>query len=83
MTTLGKNDTTKYNDIKVGDYIIKYNQHQEYLPIVGNAGYIAKIKKLNGNTMVVTLDNGRESVITRYHATSYDLYPCPPVTEGN
>lgn len=78
MKTIGTNNTTKYNDIKVGDYIIKYNTGLKFY-----SGVITKIRKWNGNTMTVTLDNGGSLVISKWHSTEYDLYPCPPVTEGN
>lgn len=78
MTTTGINNRNKYNDIKVGDYIIKYNTALKH-----SAGRITKIRKWNGNTMTVTLDNGGSLVINKGYSTEYDLYPCPPVTEGN
>lgn len=78
MTTTGMNNRNKYNDIKVGDYIIKYNTTLKH-----SAGRITKIRKWNGNTMTVTLDNGGSLVISKGYSKEYDLYPCPPVTEGN
>lgn len=78
MTTTGINNRNKYNDIKVGDYIVKYNTALKH-----KAGRITKIRKWNGNTMTVTLDNGGSLVISKGYPKEYDLYPCPPVTEGN
>lgn len=74
MTTTGINDRNKYNHIKVGDFIVKYNT-----ALANKAGRIAKIRKWNGNTMTVSLSNGGEFVISKGYPTEYDIFP----TEGN